>query len=105
MSQIVFPILALLCGSLGGYQFPIASRLFFSSSGEKSRSAGGLYALDLAGACLGAVVLSTYLVPVFGFFRAALLCALMNLAPAGLALGQLAAPATAKVEDTGSQPA
>jgi predicted membrane-bound spermidine synthase len=44
-----------------------------------------LYALDLVGACLGAVVLSTFLIPVFGFLRAALFMAVVNLAPAGLA--------------------
>ena len=86
VSQIVFPVLALLCGALGGYQFPIASRVFCSSSDESPGSAGALYALDLAGACVGAVVLSTYLVPVFGFLQAAFLFALVNLAPAGLVL-------------------
>ena len=46
---------------------------------------GTLYALDLLGACAGAVVLSTFLVPVFGFFRTALLIAAVDLPPAGLA--------------------
>ena len=83
ISQIVFPGLALACGLLGGYQFPVASRVFFGPA--ESGSAGALYALDIAGACAGAIVLSTYLVPVFGFLRTALLVALLNLAPAGLA--------------------
>jgi spermidine synthase len=83
VSQIVFPALALACGALGGYQFPIASRVFFGRS--ESGGAGALYALDLAGACVGAIVLSTYVVPVFGFLRTVLLAALLNLAPAGSA--------------------
>lgn len=70
-SQILFPVLALLSGLLGGYQFQIASRIFFVRGG----SPGTLYALDLAGACLGATALSLYLVPVFGFFKTALLMA------------------------------
>jgi spermidine synthase len=85
VSQIVFPILAVLCGALGGYQFPVASRVFFTNSEQGERSTGTLYALDLVGACIGTVILSAYLVPVFGFFRTALLIALVNLAPAGLA--------------------
>jgi spermidine synthase len=82
VSQVLFPVLAFLSGALGGYQFPLASRVYFQQS---SRSPGVLYALDLIGACLGAVALSTFLVPVFGFLRAALLMAMVNLAPAALA--------------------
>lgn len=85
VSQFVIPGLAVLCGLLGGYQFPIASRVFFFNSKQGARSAGTLYALDLLGACAGAVVLSTFLVPAFGFFKTALLIAVVDLPPAGLA--------------------
>ena len=84
VSQILFPLLALLCGSLGGYEFPLASRIFFSSG--PTRGAGALYSLDLAGSCLGAVLFSIYLIPVFGFFKTALLIALVSLAPALMAI-------------------
>jgi spermidine synthase len=85
VSQLLFPLLALLSGLLGGYEFPVASRVFFSDAGKATHRAGTLYALDLLGACLGAVVLSVYLVPVFGFFKTALLIAVVNAAPVGLA--------------------
>ena len=88
-SQILFPLLAVLCGLIGGYQFPLASRIFFALSKRDVGSAGTLYALDLAGACVGALVLSSYLVPVFGFQQTAWLMAVVNLAPAVL-LGHLA---------------
>jgi spermidine synthase len=84
-SQIMFPVLAVLCGLFGGYQFPVATRIFFLSSNRKASGPGTLYALDLAGACVGAVVLSSYLVPVFGFRETAWLMAVVNLAPAVLA--------------------
>ena len=94
VSQILFPVLALLSGILGGYQFPLASRIYFFGMKDSPRSPGALYSLDLVGACLGAVVLSAYLFPVFGFFRTALLMAVANLAPAALAaLAALAAKA------------
>ena len=80
---VVFPVAALAAGFLGGYQFPVASRVFFNGP---ARSAGTLYGLDLAGACLGAVALSLYLVPVFGFLKTALLMAIVNAAPAALLL-------------------
>jgi spermidine synthase len=95
VSQVLFPALALLAGLLGGYQFPLASRIFFAGSADAPRSPGTLYALDLVGACLGAVALSAYLVPVYGFLRTALLMAVVDLAPAvlaGLSVPESAAP-------------
>jgi spermidine synthase len=77
-SQWLFPFLALLCGALGGYQFRVASRIGICR-------AGALYALDLAGSCAGAILFSVYLIPVFGFFRTALLMALVSLAPLAMA--------------------
>jgi spermidine synthase len=84
VSYIVFPGLALASGMLGGYEFPLASRVYFRS--QTARNPGKLYALDLAGSCLGAILFSAYLIPVFGFFRTALLSAMVNLAPGALAL-------------------
>jgi spermidine synthase len=82
VSQILFPCLAVLCGFLGGYQFPVASRIFFSKRQTAVSSAGTLYALDLAGACLGALILTSYVVPIFGFERTSWLMGVVNLAPA-----------------------
>jgi spermidine synthase len=90
-------VLAVLCGLFGGYQFPVATRIFFSNSNRKASGPGTLYALDLAGACVGAIVLSSYLVPVFGFRETAWLMAVVNSAPAVLAglstLGKRGVPA------------
>ena len=84
LSPMVFPLLALLAGLMGGYQFPLASRIYFAASDDSNCNPGGLYGLDLLGACLGAVALSAYLLPVYGFLRTATLMAVMNLAPAAL---------------------
>ena len=97
VSQILFPVLAVLCGLFGGYQFPVATRIFFSISRQGKNSPGALYAVDLVGACFGAIVLSSYLVPVFGFQATAWIMAVVNLAPAVLAgrmaFGSQAVPA------------
>jgi spermidine synthase len=96
-SQILFPVLGVSCGIFGGYQFAVATRIFFSNSEDRRMGPGTLYALDLAGACVGAVVLSMYLVPVFGFWETAWLMAVVNLALAVLAglwaFGRRAVPA------------
>ena len=113
-STVVFPLLALIAGLMGGYQFPLASHIYFAgaeeprtseaevrdtsssapplspflseegSKGREQRNPGILYGLDLLGACLGAVALSAYLLPVYGFQRAAILMAVVNLGPAAL---------------------
>ncbi len=85
-AQFVFPALAALCGMLGGYQFPVATEIYLSNDDRSSRSRPGtLYAIDLLGGCLGALLLSSYLIPVFGFWKTAWLSAAVNLAPALLA--------------------
>ena len=76
ISHLGFPALALGCGWMGGCQFPLAGRVYFG--GKRGEAPGALYALDLAGACLGAVLVSAYALPVFGFLGTAWLLALVN---------------------------
>jgi spermidine synthase len=83
-AQFVFPALAALCGMLGGYQFPVATEIYLQDSSGRSRL-GTLYAIDLLGGCAGALLLSSYLIPVFGFWKTAWLSAAVNLAPTLLA--------------------
>jgi len=90
VAQFVFPALAALCGMLGGYQFPIATEIYLYDCDNNNDSSGrsrlgALYAIDLLGGCAGALLLSSYLIPVFGFWKTAWLSAAVNLAPALLA--------------------
>jgi len=84
VAQLAFPALAVLCGMLGGYQFPIATEIYLGER-KTHTGLGVLYAVDLVGGCIGALVLSGYLIPVFGFWKTAWLSAAVNLAPALLA--------------------
>ena len=83
-AQIVFPALAALSGMLGGYQFPIATEIYLYDGNSRPKL-GMLYAVDLLGGCVGALVVSSYLIPVFGFWKTAWLCAAINLVAALLA--------------------
>jgi spermidine synthase len=83
-AQLIFPALAALCGTLGGYQFPVATEIYLHNDNGRS-GLGTLYAIDLLGGCAGALLLSSYLIPVFGFWKTAWLCAVVNLVPALLA--------------------
>lgn len=86
VTQILFPALALLCGFLGGFQFPLAGRIYFGCTAATKANPGAVYAFDLAGSCVGAIVFSVYLIPVYGFFACAFLIALVNLFPAAATL-------------------
>jgi spermidine synthase len=73
----LFAGLSLAGGMLGGALFAVA--------GREAATPGRLYAADLAGACLGALVFSAWLVPAFGFGTAAVAMGAANL-PAAIAL-------------------
>ncbi len=92
-SQMLFPLLALGSGWLGGFQFLLATRVYFAGDGRRQSSPGVLYGLDLVGACLGALALSALLIPVYGFLRTAVLMAVVNLAPTVLVAVTLVAAA------------
>jgi spermidine synthase len=76
----VFLLLAGLSGLVGGYQFPAAMRLF-SGGREPSQAPGFLYGFDLIGAAGGAIAISVFLLPLFGFVHTAELVAVANLGP------------------------
>lgn len=85
VAQIVFPALALLAGLLGGYLFVVAAGIFLRERSGRA-GLGVFYALDLLGGCAGALALSTFLIPVFGFWKTAWLVAAVNIVALVLAI-------------------
>jgi len=84
-SGLLFPVVGLFAGALGGYEFALASEVFFTKAKVGRPGMGMLYGLDLIGACVGALLLSAFLIPLFGFFQAAVFTAAADLVPALLA--------------------
>ena len=80
-ANVLFPAIAVVSGGLGGFQFQVAGRLYFGGGNEPEKSPGAVYALDITGACFGALLISVYLLPVFGFLNTAIVLALVNAAP------------------------
>ncbi len=76
----VFPLLPLVAGFVGGFQFPLAARIYLGGKGEVGRTAGLVYGADLLGACLGALLVSALLIPILGVFATCLAASLLNLA-------------------------
>jgi spermidine synthase len=81
LPDLLFPLLALGAGFLGGMEFPLAVQL---TKGSVSRVAGLIYGTDLAGACFGALLSSTLLIPILGIPQTCVALAL--LAVVGLVL-------------------
>jgi spermidine synthase len=83
----LFPPLALVAGALGGAIFaqavtkalPGVAEAPPATGVDPGRVAGTLYAVDLVGGCLGAVVAAGFLVPLLGIPRTCVLLALLNL--------------------------
>jgi len=62
--EILFYMLSLLCGFIGGVQFAAANLCIKEL--EAARVAGRLYALDLGGSFLGAFLTSIFMMPLLG---------------------------------------
>ncbi|MBL7075025.1 fused MFS/spermidine synthase [candidate division KSB1 bacterium] len=80
----LFPGLAMLAGGLGGFQFPLANQLIQrenTTQREAGQTAGRLYALDLVGSCLGAFLVSAFLIPIIGISETCFLLAVLNIFP------------------------
>ena len=75
-SQAAVPLLALVLAMLVGAEFPLAGKADFSTVTD---TAGRLYTADYLGAALGALLVSTLLIPLVGVVAVCLLVAGLNL--------------------------
>ena len=85
IAHVVFPALAVLCAVPGGFQFPVVTEIYLRGR-EAQSGTGTLYAVDLVGGCVGALLLAGFLIPVFGFWKTAWLAAVISVVPALLAM-------------------
>ena len=69
-------LLTFLVAALAGAQFPLANRLEFDGAAS---GVSRLYAADFVGACLGALLAGTLLVPLIGIGGLCAACAALNL--------------------------
>ena len=76
--EVALPILNFGAGALVGLEFPLANKIYMKTD-TLSRSASALYASDLFGACLGAVVVGIFFVPLLGILGTAIALALLKL--------------------------
>jgi len=72
---IIFPVLTIIIGALTGAEFPLAAKLFFKT---KADTAARLYSADLVGAFIGAVIISSLLIPLVGIVYVCVIVAGLN---------------------------
>ena len=74
----IFMFVPAIAGLLGGLEFPLAVRLWQQRGRGVASAAGVLYALDSFGACVGAAIVSPFLIPVLGLAGICWWTALLN---------------------------
>lgn len=73
-----YPCLTGGAGFIGGFQFPMANRLYLHSKKSIKRVAGFLYASDLLGSSAGALLTSAFLIPILGIPPTLMILAFYN---------------------------
>ncbi|MCX5677664.1 MAG: hypothetical protein NTY76_00950 [Candidatus Omnitrophica bacterium] len=77
-SNVIFLMLPLLSGFLGGFIFPIAGALCLNNEEERGHVAGINYGRDLFGSCIGALVTGLFLLPILGLPKTCLVIAALS---------------------------
>ncbi len=79
-SNLIFAFLPVIPGLIGGFQFPLANKLYLEGNNfAVGRSASLIYGLDLFGACLGAILVTIFLLPIIGIPMTCFLVAGLNI--------------------------
>jgi len=79
MLQIAFVILPVLAGFIGGFQFPLANKIWLKDSGDVGKITGLLYGVDLLGSCIGGLAIGIILIPILGILQTCILLSVINI--------------------------
>jgi spermidine synthase len=82
-AQSVVPLLSLALAVLVGMEFPLAGKIDFKSA---TSTASRLFTADFLGAAVGALLVSTLLIPLLGVMNVCLIAGGLNLLSAGVIL-------------------
>ena len=79
-SNLIFPSLPLIAGFIGGLQFPLGNKIYLENTAGAAETGGLTYGVDLIGACIGATLVSAFLIPIIGIFQTCVAVGLLNFA-------------------------
>jgi len=77
-AEVFLSILNCAAGFLVGLEFPLANKIYLAGNERVGQVAGSLYAADLLGGCVGAILASVFLVPVLGVPHTCFVIAMLN---------------------------
>lgn len=78
-TNILFPLLPIIIGFVGGAQFPLVNKIYLAKEKEIGKVAGLTYGIDLLGSCLGALCTAIFFIPILGIAQTCLLICGINL--------------------------
>jgi len=73
---IIFPVLA---GFIGGFQFPLANKIWLKDSKDIGKTTGLLYGIDLLGSSIGGLIIGIILIPTLGILQTCVLLSVINI--------------------------
>ena len=79
MLQPVFAILPVIAGFIGGFQFPLANKIWLKDSRDIAKTTGLLYGVDLLGSCAGGLITGILLIPLLGIIQTCILLSVINI--------------------------
>jgi len=74
----LFSLLTFIAGLINGFGFPLSLACAMTLDRHAEKSAGAVYGVELFGACLGAILASMLVVPIFGIVACSLLAVFAN---------------------------
>jgi len=84
-ANIIFPLISVIAGFIGGFQFPLANKIYLNGKDRMVAGTAGLtYGVDLFGSCLGALFAGGFLIPVMGIPKTCYAIGFMSLAACAL---------------------
>ena len=74
----IFSMLPFFAGFVGGIQFPLANAIYLRQGYDVAASAGTTYSSDLLGSCIGALLVSAFVIPLVGIYGTCIVVTMLN---------------------------
>ena len=79
MLQVIFVILPVVSGFIGGFQFLLANKIWLKDSKDIGKTTGLLYGIDLIGSCIGGLAIGVIFIPLLGIIQTCVLLSVINI--------------------------
>jgi spermidine synthase len=79
MLQLAFVIIPVIGGFIGGFQFPLANKIWLKDSKDIGKTTGLLYGIDLLGSCAGGLISGIILIPILGILQTCAFLSVINI--------------------------